>query len=126
MAPAYGSAPPRYVRFPVLARAVCRSCTRVRNVHATASQGPGQGCAGANIPGFRRPHRMTATMIRPHSPYGLTHQQQLGERFTRPPELADVVYDPALQLNLVDGTPLVDREDLLITCTVTWGTTDRD
>lgn len=64
----------------------------------------------------------TATL----EPYGLTHQVQLAGNFTCPPELADVTYDDQRQLSVIDGVPLADRDDLLITCTVTWGTTGND
>lgn len=58
------------------------------------------------------------------TPYGLGHQVRLAEAFTTPP--AGISYDPATQLNMVGGKPLVSQPDLLIQYTVTWDTPNRD
>lgn len=58
------------------------------------------------------------------APYGLRHQVRLPEAFTAEP--AGVVYDPARQLNTVNGQPLVEQPNLLPQMTVTWGTTGND
>lgn len=58
------------------------------------------------------------------TPYGLTHQVRLPELFTSNPP--GVTYDPAAQLNLVNGRPLAAQPQILQMWTVTWGTTGND
>ncbi|MDX6744317.1 putative ATP-grasp-modified RiPP [Actinocorallia sp. A-T 12471] len=56
-------------------------------------------------------------------PFGLRHQMRLPDTFVRPPALVDAVYDPKLQLNVIGQEPLVSDDGLLVTCSVTYGTT---
>ncbi|MFV2172372.1 hypothetical protein ACFHW2_11680 [Actinomadura sp. LOL_016] len=58
------------------------------------------------------------------SPYGLTHQVRLPEAFTAP--LPDAVYDPATQLHMIGGAPLVHQPELMQQRSVTWGTPRND
>jgi hypothetical protein len=49
---------------------------------------------------------------------------RLPDAFTTDPP--GVVYDPAAQLNIVNGRTLVAQPEILNAWTTTWGTTDRD
>ncbi|MBX6765596.1 MAG: hypothetical protein IRY90_00295 [Actinomadura rubrobrunea] len=58
------------------------------------------------------------------TPYGLNHQVRLPEAYTAP--MPDTVYDPAAQLNITGGRPLVQQPELVRARTVTWDTPNRD
>lgn len=58
------------------------------------------------------------------TPYGLGHQVPLPESYTtKPPR---ITYDPGVQLNMVNGRPLVAQPALLQQYSVTWSTTHND
>lgn len=67
---------------------------------------------------------ITPALPSPVRPYGLRHQVPVLPALREMPP--GMTYDPAAQLNLIDGRPLVDQPHLMALYTVTWSTTGND